>query len=82
MDDPKKRPAAPPEAPRASPRGNQSDGIETMAERGGHCVQCGKPYSYGERIVVNLANAGPSGMNDGWCPPCWNATHTNEKEQK
>ena len=74
--DPKK-PPEPPQQPRPSPRGNQSDGAPTMADRAGRCVQCGEPYAFGDAIIVNLATSrsGLLGDSDGWHPVCWEQTH-------
>jgi hypothetical protein len=61
-----------PPPPKPAPRGIPGGSI--MAWRDGHCIQCGKPYGEGERIVVNQAM--PSGLmseSDGYHLECWKA---------
>jgi hypothetical protein len=70
MQDPKKlsEPVTP-VRPAPSPRRNVR-ARSILSFRVGHCMQCRKPYSNGERIIVN-SDAHDPWTADGYHVACW-----------
>lgn len=58
-----------------APRGTSIDDT-VITLRAGHCVQCAKPYSMGERIGRNPSVQRSMATDpDGYCLDCWRSIH-------